>query len=875
MEQNQIIAVKTFYAPTSTDIADQYVNKNSHTIPVIGFTVDDLDGLGDISSYTCSSSNTTLIPLDYVTNLQFAGAAPNKTLDIYPATDEYGYADMELILTDSHGCHKEYEFRIAVGNIWEGDFTFGGNETNWHVAFNWSSNNVPSNVIEAIIPTSPIGGVFPVIDANAQCEDFVIQPRATVTLNDTYRFQIFGDMLIESDVTGTGSFVDLNAAAGNVTTSGSVTVERYITSDAWHYVSSPLTGVTNKALTEDVCGTYNGNLLDYNENFTTDYDGDGDIDWFDGWEWPWYYTPNNDLLTPGNGYAYYTFSGSCGNTAEFTTTGVACLTSGDITYTVTNQDDTYAPTGFGPHHGWNMIGNPYPSGINAEDFLLANAGTIDGAVYLWDENSFTGFNLEGVDYATFNGVGATGSGAGSVIPDKYISTGQAFFVHRTVTDIGGTPITFTNAMREQENSSFFKGEEQEISKVKISIKNEQDMFNEIIVALKEDATDGRDVAYDAFKMEGNQELALYTKIETDNFTIQALPTLEDGEYKQVILGLNAGNVGEYLFNVMLIQYIPENVSVTLEDLYEGTIIDLKKVDYYTFYVDEAGRYDDRFILHFNANTAPIVQTQINNQTTLEDDIFDYNISNEFYDADGDQLTYSANISGANASWLSFDDVNNILTGTPCNNNVGIYEVEIIATDIFDASVSQIFEIEVVNTNDTPILNINTLDQTAETTYNFVYQLPENTFVDIDVDDILTITAENMPSWLFFNSETATFTGTPSNHDIDNYNITVTATDLMGASVSDNFGLQVFGTTKAGATSNTFEIYPNPTTGKIIINTDQSYELTITDALGRKIIQTSVSFNSKTIDLTNYPTGTYMFNIKLKDGNIINESIIVE
>ncbi len=173
------------------------------------------------------------------------------------------------------------------------------------------------------------------------------------------------------------------------------------------------------------------------------------------------------------------------------------------------------------------------------------------------------------------------------------------------------------------------------------------------------------------------------------------------------------------------------------------------------------------------------------------------------------------------------------------------------------------------------MRINTIDQTAETTYNFVYQLPENTFIDIDVDDILTITAENMPSWLFFNSETATFTGTPSNQDIDNYNITVTATDLMGASVSDNFGLQVFGTSKAGATSNILDIYPNPTSGKVVISTDQSYELTITDVLGRKIIQKSVNSQNETIDLTDCSSGVYLFNIKLKDGNIVNESIIIE
>ena len=71
----------------------------------------------------------------------------------------------------------------------------------------------------------------------------------------------------------------------------------------------------------------------------------------------------------------------------------------------------------------------------------------------------------------------------------------------------------------------------------------------------------------------------------------------------------------------------------------------------------------------------------------------------------------------------------------------------------------------------------------------------------DVGDQLTYTASQqngdlLPGWLNFNSSTGIFSGTPSNSDVGNFNVKVTATDTSGAAVNQTFSLTVNNTNDA-------------------------------------------------------------------------------
>ena len=106
-----------------------------------------------------------------------------------------------------------------------------------------------------------------------------------------------------------------------------------------------------------------------------------------------------------------------------------------------------------------------------------------------------------------------------------------------------------------------------------------------------------------------------------------------------------------------------------------------------------------------------------------------------------------------------------------------------------------FNITVNPVNDNPILGSAIADQTATEETAFSFQIPANTFTDVDAGDTLTYTAtldngDALPTWLTFDAATRTFSGIPANADITTLNIKVTATDNSGASVNDIFTLTV-------------------------------------------------------------------------------------
>ncbi|MBD2281359.1 CARDB domain-containing protein, partial [Aphanizomenon flos-aquae] len=169
------------------------------------------------------------------------------------------------------------------------------------------------------------------------------------------------------------------------------------------------------------------------------------------------------------------------------------------------------------------------------------------------------------------------------------------------------------------------------------------------------------------------------------------------------------------------------------------------------------------------NHAPTVAKSIATQTATEDTAFSFTIpENIFTDIDaGDVLTYSATLENGNAlpSWLTFNPTTRTFSGTPNNDNVGSLNVKAIATDKAGATVSDIFVITVENVNDAPIVANLIADQNAKQGNAFSFQIPTNTFTDVDAGDVLTYSAtlENgnaLPSWLTFDSTTRTFSGTP-------------------------------------------------------------------------------------------------------------------
>ena len=205
----------------------------------------------------------------------------------------------------------------------------------------------------------------------------------------------------------------------------------------------------------------------------------------------------------------------------------------------------------------------------------------------------------------------------------------------------------------------------------------------------------------------------------------------------------------------------------------------------------------------NINDAPIVVQAISDQAVDEDALFVFTLpADAFTDDDaihGDSLTLSAVLADGSIlpGWLAFDASTGTLTGTPDNGQVGTYDIRVTATDLAGTSASDVFTLTVHNVNDNPVLANALNDLTTDEDAPFGFVVPAGTFFDDDLihGDRLTLSASLadgsiFPDWLTFDVSTGTFSGTPDNWDVGNYEVRVTATDLAGTSASDVFTLTV-------------------------------------------------------------------------------------
>jgi hypothetical protein len=184
-------------------------------------------------------------------------------------------------------------------------------------------------------------------------------------------------------------------------------------------------------------------------------------------------------------------------------------------------------------------------------------------------------------------------------------------------------------------------------------------------------------------------------------------------------------------------------------------------------------------------------------------------------------------------------------------------------------------------NDVPTVENGIPDGNAQVGVAYSYEVPANTFADIDAGDVLTYTASlddgNLPAWLSFNGTTRVFSGTPDvSGDIT---IKVTATDEASASVFDEFVLTINPATTGidDVLANSMLIYPNPTNGIINIsieNFDSEMNIIVTDIIGKVIINQKIQDAKTKIDLSVYEKGLYFIQL-LNNNEVSTQKIIVE
>lgn len=122
--------------------------------------------------------------------------------------------------------------------------------------------------------------------------------------------------------------------------------------------------------------------------------------------------------------------------------------------------------------------------------------------------------------------------------------------------------------------------------------------------------------------------------------------------------------------------------------------------------------------------------------------------------------------------------------TPFNIDVGSNPIQFKFTDGHGATDTVTHTITVANVNDAPVFVSRPLTVARqESLYSYTV-----TINDIDVGDIVTVTATTKPNWLSFDG--TTLSGTPSRSVWGEYKVELTATDLLGAKAIQSFTIMV-------------------------------------------------------------------------------------
>ena len=536
----------------------------------------------DQSSFSVTQPGVTLLD----------GATPSTSFTVQPVTG-LASGTYNGTVTVSATSMTNVTFDVTVRVVSEMVWT-GSSSSNWHTPENWNPSVVPDQDAFVIINSS---GIQPVISSvNVIVNNLVISNGAELTVNSDRRLTIRsgGRLTVQpgGKLTSTGTLVNNAGTSGlvvasNATVSGSViqnssgiqaTVQGYVTGAQWHIISSPVSGQSINGFMNNAENNISLNsngfyaMTHYDENR---YSGSGG--------WSSYYTSS----TSGNmgiGIGYLARRGDS-NPLSF---------AGQLSYSSVSIPITR------DGHGWNAIGNPFPSAIGitidastASKFLDNNAGQLDdyyAGVYIYDPATN--------DYQIIN------NSPGS---QSHLPAGQGFIVK---SKIGGGNITFSTGMRIHDITSRLKSASYSpwhLVRLKVSSENRS---ANTLIAFNSYMTRGLDPTYDGGQFGADAGFRLYTRLLEDgndiNFAIQALP---DDFYEDMVIpvGFDFSEGGNVTFTAEELQF-PEGVSAILEDRVLAEFTDLTKNNY-TVTLAENSTGPGRFFLHTGILITDVDETQ--------------------------------------------------------------------------------------------------------------------------------------------------------------------------------------------------------------------------------------------------------------------------
>ncbi|QTD36947.1 T9SS type A sorting domain-containing protein [Polaribacter batillariae] len=500
---------------------------------------------------------------------------------------------------------------VSLGSYAVKTTTWLGTNTNWNDPANWDNG----------VPTLGYNAVVPDLATDPEITTSIAATTGDLTISDLDGLSVLsGSLTISGDLTintGSSLYLESRITASKTIDAASVILNgNYSAADAnsffyftetfidntsgWSLISSPTVG-------EKIDGNSgDGNFAFFNKLQKSMVNLNYGIAFYDNSQadpmlrWDYYSiaeievpTPTEDMLS-GKGYTVLPESDPAINAdGEKGFLGFKGAIATD--FVEIGITDNSPPGGTG--NAFNLIGNPYPSFIpanNAADatnaFLNVNAAELaEQTFYVWDKTTSS--------YIIKNQMNA-----------RYIAPGQAFFVKSKA---GGGTVKFTEAMQSHQASGTFNKSNNTEQKIILKVKNKGKEKTTDIYYVKGKTT-GFDNGYDSSIFGGfDTSFSLYTDLVSGNDKKQlGIQTLPNSNYENMIIpvGLKATKDSKITFSAKSLN-LPTGYMVFLEDKLTNayTRLDAANSEYSVTIDNDV--VDNRFFIH--TTTSSVLNTNNN------------------------------------------------------------------------------------------------------------------------------------------------------------------------------------------------------------------------------------------------------------------------
>jgi hypothetical protein len=350
--------------------------------------------------------------------------------------------------------------------------------------------------------------------------------------------------------------------------------------------------------------------------------------------WDWAHIGPTTDINPGIGYTQkgtgntgaeqqYTFEGKPNN-------GTIILAADDVDGDSANESER------GLTLTTTLIGNPYPSAIDAQKFIADNATVVTGTLQLWEQwagnshylqdyqggyayiNSFT--TVRAYQHPDITIVGQ-GQSEGFKVPTFYIPVGQAFFaeviedgniefnnsqrIFIKESDSDGSSVNGSAFLRPSPNNSIdeetnYDYKNRDFQLIKFEFATSAGGSRRFVLGFSEKATDSLNLRYDGGLIDESFDDDMGSLLNDKQYVIQALSPFHSDKVVDLILNAS-GNYG-YSLKTVEIKNIPEEQELYLLDNLTNTYYDLRNEEAYNF-TSEPGQFKERFDVVFRNATS--------------------------------------------------------------------------------------------------------------------------------------------------------------------------------------------------------------------------------------------------------------------------------